>query len=259
MRTPLRHVAHVRSGDKGNSSTLSVIAYDDALYPLLVEQVTEARVAERYGAAVTGPVRRYAIPAIGALNFVLEGALGGGVSRSLAIDVYGKALCSAVLDLEIEVPDELADRLVGQPAAIDVVGSWELVRYTRTQGSETIYPFGKDAVGWLQYGAEGRVSATLSRRTRTPLTTLPDAYWRADPREWAEAAMSYVAYTGTWSIDGDKVEHRVESALFPNWTGMTLTRWASFVDEGGERLLKLTTPPFNALVSELVWRRWRRD
>jgi hypothetical protein len=113
MRTTLRHLAHSRSGDKGNSSTLSVIAYAPELYPLLVEQVTEARVAARYGAAIAGRVTRYELPAIGALNFVLEGALGGGVSRSLAIDVYGKALCAALLDLEIEVPDALRGHLVG--------------------------------------------------------------------------------------------------------------------------------------------------
>ena len=265
MRTTLRHVAHVRSGDKGNSSNLSVIAYAPDLYPLIVAQVTDARVRERFGAAVKGAVTRYEVPAIGALNFVLEGALGGGVSRSLAIDVYGKALCSAVLDLEIEVPEALGEQLVGRPAplALDVVGSWELVSYSRTQGGRTIYPFGTDAIGYLQYGAEGRVSATLSRRDRARLTTLPDPYWRADPQQWAEAAASYVAYTGTYAIDGDRVEHHVEGALYPNWTGTTLTRYASFVEVDGERLLRLETTPFSAaqpeaLISELTWRRWAR-
>lgn len=263
MRIPLRHVAHVRSGDKGNSSNLAVIAYAPDLYPLLVAQVTETRVRDRFGAAVKGPITRYEVPAIGALNFVLDGALGGGVSRSLAIDVYGKALCSAVLDLEIEVPDELADQLVGLRAALplDVVGSWELVSYSRTQGGQTIHPFGTDAIGFLQYGAEGRVSATLSRRHRAPFATLPDPYWRADPRELAEAAASYVAYTGTYAIDGNRVEHHVDSALYPNWTGTTLTRYASFIELDGERLLRLETTPFSAtqseaLISELTWRKW---
>lgn len=263
MRIPLRHVAHVRSGDKGNSSNLSVIAYAPDLYPLIVAQVTGDRVRARFAGAVEGPVTRYEVPAIGALNFVLEGALGGGVSRSLAIDVYGKALCSAVLDLDIDVPDELSDQLVGRPAAlpIDVVGAWELVSYSRTQSGQTIYPFGVDAIGFLQYGAEGRVSATLSRRHRAPLTALPDPYWRADPQEWAEAAASYVAYTGSYAIYGNKVEHHVDSALYPNWTGTTLTRYASFIEVDGERLLRLETTPFSAsqpeaLISELTWRKW---
>lgn len=105
MRTTLRHVAHLRSGDKGNTATLSVIAYAHEHYPLLVEQVTVEALAAVYGKAVAGPITRYPFPGIHALNFTLEGALGGGVSRNLAIDVYGKALCAALLDLPIELPD----------------------------------------------------------------------------------------------------------------------------------------------------------
>lgn len=266
MQTTLRHVAHVRSGDKGNSSTLSVIAYRPEFYPLILSQVTEDRVRERFGAAVTGAVTRYEIAAIEALNFVLEGALGGGVSRSLAIDVYGKALCAAVLDLPIEVPDELAGSLVG-PAMPDdalraqLLGSWELVDYRRRQGERTIWPFGKDAIGFIQYGEDGRMSATLSWRVRSPLTVVPDAHWRGDQREWAEAAMSYVAYTGTYRLTGDRVEHRVEASLYPNWVGTTLVRWASFEMRDGERLLRLVAAPFidaagEEVVSELWWRRW---
>jgi hypothetical protein len=264
MQTILRHVAHVRSGDKGDRSTLSVIAYHPDFYPLLCAQVTEARVRARFGAAVRGAVTRYEIAAIGALNFVLDGALGGGVSRSLAIDVYGKALCAAVLDLPVEVPDELAGRLVG-PAAdalgAQLIGSWELVDYHRRQGDAVIWPFGKDATGFLHYGGDGRMSATLSRRVRPPMTIVPDAQWRGDVQQWAEAAMSYVAYTGTYRLTGDRVEHQVEASLYPNWVGTVLTRWASFEPRDGERLLRLRAAPFvgpdgDAVISELWWRRW---
>lgn len=266
MQTTLRHVAHVRSGDKGNSSTLSVIAYRPEFYPLIRDQITAARVRERFGAAVRGAVTRYEIAAIEALNFVLEGALGGGVSRSLAIDVYGKALCAAVLDLTIEVPDEMASLLVGPAAADDalrarLLGSWELVDYNRRQGDTVIWPFGKDAVGFIQYGDDGRMSATLSHRRRPPLATIPDAHWRGDAAAWAEAAMTYVAYTGTFRLDGNRVEHHVEASLYPNWIGTVLTRWASFEPRDGEPLLRLLAAPFIGpdgaeVVSELWWRRW---
>jgi hypothetical protein len=115
MIVKLRRVAHLRSGDKGNTATISVIAYAPEFYPLIERQVDEAAVA-RVFASATGPTRRYRVPAIGALNFTVEGALGGGVSRNLALDVYGKALCAALLTLPIEIPDDLAPLLVG-PAA----------------------------------------------------------------------------------------------------------------------------------------------
>lgn len=267
MQTTLRHVAHVRSGDKGNSSTLSVIAYRPEFYPLIRDQVTEARVRERFGEAVRGRVTRYEIAAIEALNFVLDGALGGGVSRSLAIDVYGKALCSAVLDLPVEVPDDLAALLAGSPDAgtldLQLIGSWELVEYSRRQGDEVIWPFGKDATGFIQYGDDGRMSATLSRRDRPPLAVVPDAHWRGDVPAWAEAAMTYVAYTGTYRIVGDRVEHHVEASLYPNWVGTMLTHWASFEIRGDEQLLRLRAAPFvgpdsREVLSELWWRRWSR-
>lgn len=142
-----------------------------------------------------------------------------------------------------------------------LIGSWELVDYRRRQGDTTIWPFGEDAIGFIQYGEDGRMSATLSRRARPPLVTIPDAHWRADPGEWAEAAMSYVAYTGTYALEGDRVEHRVEASLYPNWVGTLLVRWASFEPRGGETLLKLVAAPFVGpggapVVSELWWRRW---
>ena len=113
----LQHVAHARSGDKGNTSNIAVFAYAPELYPLLKDQLTAARFKDFYGAAFTGPVIRYEVDNIEALNFVCHGALGGGVSRSLALDNYGKALSSAILGFPIAVPDALTPLLRGLAAA----------------------------------------------------------------------------------------------------------------------------------------------
>jgi hypothetical protein len=104
----LRAVAHSRTGDKGNTSNISVIAYRDEDYPLLVEYVTAERVKAHFAGIIQGDVTRYELPRIGALNFVLRDALGGGVTRSLALDAHGKSLSSAILDLEIPGGDRQA-------------------------------------------------------------------------------------------------------------------------------------------------------
>jgi hypothetical protein len=104
----LREIAHSRTGDKGNISNVSVIAFDERDYPLLLDQVTSARVKAHFAGVVEGEVVRYELPKIFALNFVMDRALGGGVTRSLALDAHGKSLSSALLDLEI---DAVADRL----------------------------------------------------------------------------------------------------------------------------------------------------
>ena len=98
----LREIAHSRTGDKGNTSNISVIAYDERHYRLLLDQVTSARVKAHFAGVVEGEVVRYELPDISALNFVMTRALGGGVTRSLALDAHGKSLSSALLDLEIE-------------------------------------------------------------------------------------------------------------------------------------------------------------
>ena len=104
----LREIAHSRTGDKGNISNISVIAYSQDDYPLLLAQVTSARVKAHFAGVVEGEVVRYELPKLFALNFVMDRALGGGVTRSLALDAHGKSLSSALLDLEIEpVPDKL--------------------------------------------------------------------------------------------------------------------------------------------------------
>ena len=98
----LRDIAHSRTGDKGNMSNISVIAFDAKLYPLLLSQVTAERVRALFQDIVQGEVVRYELPNISALNFVMDQALGGGVTRSLALDAHGKSPSSALLDLEIE-------------------------------------------------------------------------------------------------------------------------------------------------------------
>ena len=105
---PLRELAHARSGDKGDTSNVSVIAYDAADYPVLVRHVTAERVRAHLAGIVHGGVTRYELPLLGALNLVLDGALGGGVTRSLALDAHGKSLSSALLSLTI--PDDEAER-----------------------------------------------------------------------------------------------------------------------------------------------------
>ena len=98
----LRDIAHSRTGDKGNISNVSVIAYRAEDWPVLVRQVTAERVREHFGDMVSGEVVRYELPQIGALNFVMHDALAGGVTRSLALDPHGKCLSSLILTLAID-------------------------------------------------------------------------------------------------------------------------------------------------------------
>ncbi|MEQ8393503.1 MAG: hypothetical protein RIG26_18385 [Thalassospira sp.] len=101
----LRDIAHSRTGDKGNISNVSVIAFRPEDWPLLVNQVTAERVRAHFGTMVSGDVVRYELPQIGALNFVMHDALGGGVTRSLALDPHGKCLSSLILTMPIEKTD----------------------------------------------------------------------------------------------------------------------------------------------------------
>ncbi len=97
----LREIAHSRTGDKGNISNISVIAFRDADFVFLREHVTAERVKDHFSGIATGAVTRYELPNLAALNFIIEGALGGGVTRSLALDAHGKSLSSLLLDLEL--------------------------------------------------------------------------------------------------------------------------------------------------------------
>ena len=111
----LREIAHSRTGDKGNISNISVIAYDQKHFSLLKEQVSADRVKAHFAGVVEGSVVRYELPNIAALNFVMDQTLGGGVTRSLALDAHGKSLSSALLDLEIVPPqDNKTDKIVRQ-------------------------------------------------------------------------------------------------------------------------------------------------
>jgi hypothetical protein len=99
----LLDIAHARSGDKGDAANIGLIARQADDYPLLVREVTVARVTEHFAGLITGPVERYELPNLAALNFVLHGALGGGGTRTLKHDAQGKTLSTALLRMTIEV------------------------------------------------------------------------------------------------------------------------------------------------------------
>jgi hypothetical protein len=105
----LRDIAHARTGDKGDTSNISVICYEPGDFAFLAEHLTVERVREQLAGTVQGKVTRYELPGLGALNFVLEGALGGGVTRSLALDIHGKSLSSSLLELELPEPQARRD------------------------------------------------------------------------------------------------------------------------------------------------------
>ncbi|MBX3013547.1 MAG: hypothetical protein KF832_18650 [Caldilineaceae bacterium] len=103
QEVPLHWLAHGRTGDKGNCSNISVIAYRPAFFPLLVEQVTVARVARLFQARRPTTVHRYVLPKLAALNFVLEDVLDGGVNEALNLDSHGKTLAFFLLELPVAV------------------------------------------------------------------------------------------------------------------------------------------------------------
>ncbi len=105
MRVRLLALAHARSGDKGDAANVGVVARRPEFYPLLVRELTAERVAAHFRGMLTGGVERYELPNLGALNFLLHGALGGGGTVSLKTDAQGKTLSTALLRMEIEVPD----------------------------------------------------------------------------------------------------------------------------------------------------------
>jgi hypothetical protein len=113
LAVPLYRVAHGRTGDKGDRSNISVIAWHPSLYPLLVEQVTPKAVAAQFRHREPERVQRFLLPKLHAMNFVLDGVLDGGVNDALNLDTHGKALSFLLLDLRIQVPQELASLLVG--------------------------------------------------------------------------------------------------------------------------------------------------
>jgi hypothetical protein len=103
MKIPLGQIAHARSGDKGDTSNIGIIAYREQDYPILEREVTAERVKHFFGEMIKGEVERFELPNLGALNFLLHEALGGGGAISLRIDAQGKTLGAALLRMEIEV------------------------------------------------------------------------------------------------------------------------------------------------------------
>ncbi|RYF27316.1 MAG: hypothetical protein EOO33_04780 [Comamonadaceae bacterium] len=113
LRVPLYRLAHSRTGDKGNRSNISVIAWHPALWDTLVAQVTEEAVAAQFAQRQPRRVARYLLPQLHAMNFVIDDVLDGGVNDALNLDSHGKTLSYLLLDLPVEVPAELANCLAG--------------------------------------------------------------------------------------------------------------------------------------------------
>jgi hypothetical protein len=105
VKIPLVKIAHTRSGDKGDTCNIGVIAWEARWYPVLVREVTAERVKAHFGELVEGPVERFELPNLGALNFLLHQALGGGGTVSLRTDAQGKTFGAALLSLEIEIDE----------------------------------------------------------------------------------------------------------------------------------------------------------
>lgn len=108
MKVQLIKLAHARSGDKGDTANVALIALRAEFYPLLVREVTAARVKEHFQGICKGEVERFELPNLGALNFLLHESLGGGGTVSLMTDAQGKTFSTALLRLEIEIPDDEA-------------------------------------------------------------------------------------------------------------------------------------------------------
>lgn len=116
MRVRLFDVAHARSGDKGDTANVGVIALRREWYPVLERHLSRDRVAAHFAGMIEGGVERYELPNLGALNFLLHGALDGGGTLSLKTDAQGKVYSTALLRMTLEVPDE-EGRAAGLPAA----------------------------------------------------------------------------------------------------------------------------------------------
>ena len=111
MRVRLVDIAHARSGDKGDTANVGLIAIEPQWYDLLVQGVTTERVAQHFRGMIEGPVERYELPNLKALNFLLHGALDGGGTLSLKTDAQGKVFSTALLRIVLDVPDRQAREL----------------------------------------------------------------------------------------------------------------------------------------------------
>src|SRR5215203_5100968 len=108
MKVSLLKLAHARSGDKGDTANVGIIALEERFYPLLVREVTAEKVKAHFGEMVKGDVERFELPNLGALNFLLHGSLGGGGTLSLMTDAEGKTFSTALLRMSVDVSDEEA-------------------------------------------------------------------------------------------------------------------------------------------------------
>ncbi len=111
MRVPLTRIAVARSGDKGDTANIGLIALKDEFYSVIEKEVTAPRVKEHFKDIALGPVERFELPNLKALNFLLHNSLGGGGTLSLKTDAQGKTYGAALLRMQIELPDELAGHL----------------------------------------------------------------------------------------------------------------------------------------------------
>lgn len=111
MQIELTRLAHARSGDKGDTANVGVIALKPEIYAVLVREVTAERVKTFFGAQVQGAVERFELPNLGALNFLLHESLGGGGTLSLMTDAQGKTFSTALLRMKIELADDIAETL----------------------------------------------------------------------------------------------------------------------------------------------------
>ena len=106
MKAPLSRIAHARSGDKGDTANVGVIVFEARHYAVLLREVTAERVKSFFGEMVQGEVIRYALPNLGAVNFLMQGALDGGGTLSLRIDAQGKTYSAALLRMDIEIAED---------------------------------------------------------------------------------------------------------------------------------------------------------
>lgn len=111
MKVPLLRLAHARSGDKGDTANVGIIALRPEWYAVLLRELTVERVAQHFQGMITGDVQRFELPNVNALNFLLHGALDGGGTLSLKTDAQGKVYSTAILRMVLELPDEEAERL----------------------------------------------------------------------------------------------------------------------------------------------------
>ena len=111
MKVQLVKLAHARSGDKGDTANVGLIALRDEIYPLLVREVTAERVRDHFKGICKGDVERFELPNLGALNFLLHHSLGGGGTLSLMTDAQGKTFSTALLRMWIDIPEEEAQSL----------------------------------------------------------------------------------------------------------------------------------------------------